>query len=534
MRSAVRDEHSGREHGKGDIAMRQTHAERASAGISRRRLLQLTLAAGAAGVAPHARAQTPRQGGTLKMAWASSPRTIDPALSIQGDEYMITQAAYDNLTRVDDKLQPQPMLATRWTSDPQARTWTFSLRQGVKFHHGRELKASDVVFTFERILDPKTASPGRTALGPIEKVEAVDDYTVRFRMSAPYADLPVNLGVTFGRILPADRSDKIVSEPSGTGPFRIVEFKPGERTRMLRFTDYWDKPRPYLDELWQVNIPQHPSQVASLSGGDVHMMFEVPVPFIGSLERSPGVSLVSVKSTSFQPLVMNTAQKPFSDNKVRLAMKHLLDREGIIKALWQGRGSVANDHPVPDINPFYAPTPQHTLDVARAKALLAEAGLPQGFSEEIWTSNERVGLQELAVAIQQMVAPAGIKLEVKTVPWSVFNSTVYKKKTLYVNNWFGRATIDETLYPYFRTGGSWNEGEYSHPKLDKLLDDGRSSNDPAKRKEIYAEVQKVISDEGHYAVAYHTQYVSAMRSTVKGYSLHPLRWCEFRNAYLEG
>ena len=215
-------------------------------------------------------------------------------------------------------------------------------------------------------------------------------------------------------------------------------------------------------------------------------------------------------------------------------MKHLLDREGIIKALWQGRGTVANDHPVPDINPFYAPTPQHTLDLARAKALLAEAGIPQGFSEEIWTSNERVGLQELAVAVQQMVAPAGIKLEVKTVPWSVFNSTVYKKKALYVNNWFGRSTIDETIHPYFRTGGSWNEGEYSNPKLDKLLDDGRSSTDPAKRKEIYAEVQKVISDEGHYAVAYHTQYVSAMRTTVKGYSLHPLRWCEFRNAYLEG
>ena len=302
----------------------------------------------------------------------------------------------------------------------------------------------------------------------------------------------------------------------------------------MRFADYWDKPRPYLDELWQVNIPQYPSQVASLSGGDVQLMFEVPVPFIASLERAPGVSVVSVKSTSFQPVVMNTAQKPFSDTKVRLAMKYLLDREGIIKALWQGRGTVANDHPVPDINPFYAPTPQHALDLPRAKALLAEAGLAQGFSEEIWTSNERVGLQELAIAVQQMVAPAGIKLEVKTVPWSVFNSTVYKKKALYVNNWFGRSTIDETLYPYFQTGGSWNEGEYSNPKLDKLLDDGRSSTDPAKRKEIYAEVQKVISDEGHYAVAYHTQYMSAMRSTVKGYSLHPLRWCDFRNTYLEG
>jgi peptide/nickel transport system substrate-binding protein len=511
--------------------------------ITRRRLFELALAGTAIpAFEPLVRgceqgrawAQTPKAGGTLKMAWASSPRTIDPALTIQGDEYMITQNIYDNLTRVDEKLQVQPMLATRWSADPQARVWTFTLRQGVKFHHGRELKASDVVFTFERILDPKTASPGRTALGPIEKVEAVDDYTVRFRMSAPYADLPVNLGVTFGRIVPADRLDKIVSEPSGTGPFRVTEFKPGERTRMVKSADYWDKPRPYLDELWQVNMPQPATQVASLSGGDIQMMFEVPVAFIGSLERAPGVSVVSVKSTSFQPVVLATDHKPFDDNRVRMAMKLLLDREAIIKALWQGRGTVGNDHPVPDINPFYAGRAQRTPDVSRAKALLAEAGHPQGFSAEIWTSNERVGLQELAVAVQQMAAPAGVKLEVKTVPWSVFNSTVYKKRALYVNNWFGRATIDETVYPYFHSSGSWNEGRYANPKLDKLLDDGRSSTEAGKRKELYAEVQRVISDEGHYAVTYFTQYVSAMRSSVKGYTLHPLRWCDFRNVSLQG
>src|SRR5213595_207450 len=285
----------------------------------------------------------------------------------------------------------------------------------------------------------------------------------------------------------------------------LVEFKPGERTRLVKFADYWDRPRPYLDELWQVNIPQHATQVAALSGGDVQMIFEVPVAFIGTLERAPGVSVGSVKSTSFQPVILATDHKPFDDNRVRLAMKLLLDRTAVIKAVWQGRGTVGNDHPVPDINPLHAPQPQRTQDVARAKALLAEAGHPQGFSAEIWTSNERVGMQELAVVVQQMVAPADIKLEVKTVPWSVFNANVYKKKALYINNWFGRATIDETVYPYFHSSGSWNEGKYSNPKLDKLLENGRSSTDPAKRKEIYAELQRVISDEGHYAVTYFTQ-----------------------------
>jgi peptide/nickel transport system substrate-binding protein len=511
--------------------------------LTRRHLLQLALATGAvgvtqpltrAGVSAPAWAGTPRQGGTLKMAWASSPRTLDPALAVQGDEYMLTQHIYDNLTRIDEKFQAQPQLATRWSSDEQARIWTFTLRQGVKFHHGRELTAQDVVFSVERILDPKTASPGRTAMGPIEKVEAVDRYTVRFRLSIPYADLPLGLGTTFGRILPADREPLIKTDPSGTGPFRLAEFRPGERTRLTRFKDYWDQPRPYLDELWQVNIPQPASQVASLTGGDVQLMWEVPVAYIPTLERSPGVSLVEVKSPGFQPVTMLSNQKPFDDNRVRLAMKYLVDRAAIIRAVWQGHAVVGNDHPVPQISPFWAPTPQRSQDIARAKTLLAEAGYPGGFNVELWTSAERTGMQELAVAVQQMVAPAGIKAEVKTVPWSVFNANVWKKKAFYINNWGGRATIDETLYPFFRTGGSWNEGNFSISQLDKLLDEGRSQTDPRKRKELYAQAQQLIADEGHLVIAYHSNYVTAMRNTVKGYIVNPLKiFIDLRWTYLE-
>jgi len=351
-----------------------------SGSLTRRGLLRLGLAAGAslplgrAGFARRAWAQTPRPGGVLKMAWASSPRTLDPALAIQGDEYMIMLNIYDNLTRIDEKLQPQPQLAARWSADEQGRVWTFTLRPGVKFHHGKTLTAQDVVFSIERILDPKTGSPGRTVLGPIEKVEAVDAQTVRFRLTAPYADLPLNLGATFGRILPSDRPDTIATEPSGTGPFRLAEFRPGDRTRMVRFADYWDRGRPYLDELWQVNVPQPATQVASLTGGDVQMMFEVPTSFIPSLQRNPAVGVVEVKSPAFQPVTMLVNQKPFDDNRVRLAMKHAVDRDGLVRAVWQGHGTVGEDHPVPTVNPFYAPTsPKHAYDVARAKQVFADA-----------------------------------------------------------------------------------------------------------------------------------------------------------------
>jgi peptide/nickel transport system substrate-binding protein len=160
-----------------------------------------------------------------------------------------------------------------------------------------------------------------------------------------------------------------------------------------------------------------------------------------------------VKSPAFQPVSMLPNQKPFDDNRVRLALKHLVDRAAVVKAVWQGHGAVASDHPVPEINPFWTAVPPRAYDVARAKGLLAEAGHAGGLNLELWTSSERAGMPELAVAIQQMTAPAGVKVEIKTVPWSVFNSTVWKKKA--------------TLYPFFRTGGSWNEGEFSHPALDR-------------------------------------------------------------------
>ena len=478
-------------------------------------------------------ADTPRQGGTLKIAWTSTPRKIDPALAISGDEFMITQAVYDNLTRINEKLEPLPQLATRWQSNERGDVWTFSLRSGVKFHHGRELTARDVVFTFERLLDPQTASPGRGAIGPVEKVEAVDDHTVQFRLSRPYVDLPVVLGTPFGRILPADRTELINEAPSGTGPFRLAEYRPGEHTRLVRFENYWDQGRPYLNELWQVNIPNVASIVAALTGGDIQAMFEVPIPYISTLSRTQNVALMEVQSPGFQPIVMLPTAKPFDNAKVRLAMKYLVNREAIIQSVWQGRATVAQDHPVPTFNPFYAATsPKHTYDVAKAKALLAEAGYPQGFNVELWTTPERSGMQELAVAAQQMTAPAGVRIEIKSVPYAVHTSTVWKKQPFYVSNWFGRATIDETLYPFFRTGGSYSEG-YTNRELDTILDEGRSQGDARKRKSLYAQAQQIISEDANWVVAYHTSFVVAMRRNVRNQLVHPLRYWDFRWTYLE-
>lgn len=487
----------------------------------------------ASGSISEAFADTPRRGGTLKMAWSSSPRMLDPALTVQGDEYMLTANIFDNLTRIDENLQPQPQLATKWENQ-EAREWTFTLREGVRFHHGRIFTSEDVVFTFQRILDPATASPGRSIFTMIDRVEAVGPLTVRFVLNQPFADFPISVGGTFARILPADRPENIGTAPSGTGPFQLAEFQPGDRTVLTRFADYWDTGKPYLDELWQVNLPQAAPQVASLSGGDTHMIFEAPAAFIRTLEALPDISVVRVLSPAYQYVVMQADQKPFDDEKVRLALKFAVDRQALVRTVWLNNAIPSVDHPVATISPFFSDVSNpHPYDPAKAKALLAEAGYAEGIDLEFWTSNERLGLQELGVGIQQMMAPAGIRVKLQTVTWSIFTSTVYKKKPFYANNLFGRATIDESLYAFFHSASSYNEGNLKLPALDRLLEEGRSEVDLEKRKKSYAEAQQLIHDQGYVIVPYHMNYVTAMRKTVKGYKVHPLRFCDFRQTYLD-
>jgi peptide/nickel transport system substrate-binding protein len=464
------------------------------------------------------------------MAWASTPKRLDPALAISGDEYMITGAVYDNLVYVDPALQPQPMLATEWKPAADGLSWTVILRKGVKFHDGKDLTARDVVYSFQRVLDPQTASPGRTAMGPIKSVEPIDDTTVRFVLSSPFADLPVALGGTFGRIVPEGRSASDLNiSPLGSGPFKFKEFVPGSHVSLVRNESYWDTGKARVNEVRLVTMPESAAQLAALTGGQVDLLFEANIPDLAALEKDPNVVVMEVDSPGFQPFTMAANLAPFDKPKVRQAMKLLLDRPGMVQAVWLGKAAPSPDTPVGQVNPFFWNGPIPKQDIEAAKRMLAEAGFPNGLDLECWTSNERNGLMEAAVTVKEMAAPAGVRIEIKNVPWAQHTTDVWKKKAFYVNNWFGRATIDETLYPYFHTQGSWNDGgPYSNPELDTLLDAGRSEADPAKRKDIYGKAQQIIANDGHFVVPYHSKYVGARRKSVQGYQLHPLRWVNLR------
>jgi len=482
-------------------------------------------------------AQAQQRGGVLKFAVPSVKPGLDPARTSTGDGYMLTAMIFSNLTRVDHNLEPQPQLAERWEPNADSSQWTFHLRKGVKFHNGREVVAGDVKFSIERILDPETASKGAKALGPIEAIATPDDYTVVFELSGPYADLPLQLGNTFARIIAKENLDDLSNKPIGSGPFVLKEYTPGTRAVLVRNPDYFEPGLPYVDEVHQVYIKEYAAQMSALKTGEVHIMYLAPAEIIPQLEGDPNVTVMQVSAPSFQPLVMNVTKKPFNDVRVRQALRFALNRKQMMEAATGGYGTLGNDHPVSPASPWYDKSQDlRTRDVAKAKKLLAEAGYPDGIDITFFTSTGRPGLEEAAVVAQQTLAEAGIRVTIESVEIARLYSQVLPDIPEFAishNNWFGRPTIDETLTPYYYTKSNWNFSGFSDPEVDRLLDEAKSSTDIAKRKELYAEVQAILLERGPEAVPYFRNYVSAVRNEVQNYELIPVQYVDLREVWLK-
>jgi len=215
------------------------------------------------------------------------------------------------------------------------------------------------------------------------------------------------------------------------------------------------------------------------------------------------------------------------------ALKISLDRDQLIKAALGGFGTPSNDNPISAISPFWVDTGMKKRDLAKAKALMTEAGFGSGVDVELITTNERAGLVEFAVGVKEMSAPAGFRVNIKTVPYDVYTARYNRKHPFNMQNWNGRPTIDESLYPYFHSKGSYKElYNFNNPELDKLLDDGRTERDLKKRKDIYARAQRILVDNGPVVIPYHRPYIMGLTKNVQGYEIHPIRWADVRKTWI--
>ena len=494
----------------------------------------LVAAAEAAAVEEAILPGTPKRGGTLTMAMVLDSRSLDPHLATGVSDLAINQSTYDNLVMIQPDLSIKRELATSWEANDDLSSYTFYLREGVKFHGGKDFKAEDVLFSFNRVLDPTLDSPGRSIFGVIEDIVALDDYTVRFDLVGPNSFFPTTLANYHGRILRADADvSRLVLEEFGTGPFMIEEHLPGERTVMVRNPDYWEEGRPFLDELIFQLIPDASTRAEALKSGDVDLLYQLEPQSIPGIEANPDTMVLEVASLSILALDMDVQVEPFDNKLVRKAMQAATDREAILQAALLGRGNIAYDHPVHPNDPLFAPQyapPDYDPDLARS--LLEQAGYPDGIDIVLHTGDVGPGMIEMAVAFKESAAPAGIRVEVRRESPDRFWDEVWGVKPFTVVYWWGEPTPDSALSLQYHTESSWNAPNYYNDTLDALLVQARGESFEDAQVS-YAEIQRILIDDVPRMVVGFQPLLYGARTNVRGALPHPLNWAIFNDAWLD-
>lgn len=465
---------------------------------------------------------------TLRVAMPGVPKQLDPAYYTTIEEHQLGFAIYDGLVWVDHTLSAKPMLALEWEADENLRTWTFKLRENVKFHHGTLLSAQDVVHTFGRLTAPDSKSTFANSLSFVEKVEAVDDFTVRFRLNSPSAELPLLLGAPQTRIISHEYTESLLTkQPSGTGPFRFSQFNAEDRASLVRNPDYWDPGHPLIESLEYLFIP-YEKQVAALQAGTIDVMMQVGSDDLLILKNDQAISALEVPSGGYQTIVMRATVRPFDNSRVREALKYCVDREAMQAIVLKGQGNLGNDQPVAPISPFYADLPLRPYDPDKARSLLSQSGYGKGLNLALITSTVRPGMKEMAKAFQTMAKPAGVIINVVQVPSSVYWSDYAGRVAFHTGNWGFRASIDETFMVAYLSNSQGNESNWRNPDLDKLISAARGEPNREQRTKLYQQAQKLLMEDGAVIIPYFKPQMMAMRNAIQGFTPHPSGWLDFR------
>lgn len=473
-------------------------------------------------------------GGELVATLNTSPNNLYPGKMTVGEEYNVAVLVYNGLLRITPDLEFEGDLAERWEVNDDATVWTFHIRQGVKFHHGKDLTADDVLHSFRLIADPDTASRARSHMDLVETMEKVDDHTVRFTLKEPYAGFAELMIERQLKIVPSDRTlEEILEKPIGTGPFRFVSYTPGDRLVLERFEDYHEDGLPRLDRVVLRIMPEDAAKIAALRAGDIDLLWNVPLESIEQLEGVDGVVVDEKATATWDGIVLNNATRPFNDVRVRQAVLKALDKKQLAEFAVFGHGSPTHS-PIPPNHSFFNDGIGFEPDIEGARKLLAEAGYPDGFKITIHAPVGRPTRERAAVAIQQMLKPAGIDAQVERVPYNRYGATVSGKVPFYMDGYFARPTLDTSTFPWFHSTGSWNQRmwHYESERMDAVLDEARRTTDKERLAELYDEFQEIMVEEVPGVIMYSKNFATAYTDKLEGYTTHPYLWMDLRTASL--
>lgn len=432
----------------------------------------------------------------ITIARSVSTTALDPGFLREAAT--IVDNIFDTLVMRDEDMKLVPGLATSWKPIDDT-TWEFKLRTGVKFHNGEDFDAEAVKFTIERILDPAANAPTISYIRTIAGVEVVDPETVRVKTNGPDPLLPTRMSRYPTYIVPPKYvgevgSDVFATKPVGTGPYEFVEFIPDQHVILKANPAYW-RGEPAIDRVTWRAIPDGTARVTALLTGEVDLVENVPVDLVPMTRESQDIDLVQVKNgglTIYLGLVMK--EPPLDKLKVRQALDAAIDRKGIVDNILGGMATVKGTQVGPaDFG--YVNIPPTSYDPEKAKELLKEAGMPDGFAIKMESSHRYMKDGEVAQAIAQQFGDVGIKVEQNVLDWSVYTKQLPPPGPIYMLGWGSTQTLDAdaAIYAIMKSGEPYSTA--SIPELDELLEESRRIVDPEKRKAVLEKIQRVAAEQ---------------------------------------
>ncbi len=467
-------------------------------------------------------AASPKAGGTLKAALTGEPDSLDPAVSSIYTGAQVYDNIFSKLLTIGTDGQFVGRLATTWTPTNDT-TWTFDLVDNAFFHNGEKFSSADVKYTFERLLDPKTASAYAGLYSAISSIEAPSPTQVVFTLKTPYGPFLTNLANN-GEIVnkKAVESGDPARKPVGTGPFEFVEWVQGDHVTLKKFDKYFESGMPLVDMVEFKFLLVDQGRIDALSSGEVNWVDAVPLQQVVTLKKDPRFTYVTSPVAGIPDfLALNTAKAPFDKLEVRQAVAWALDRTAIRDLAYFGSGEVGVEE-VPSGSTWYDGEDPYAAgpDVAKAKALMAQAGFAQGLTVEYLGLPQYPELLKTGQVVRDQLKAIGITMNIKQVDVSVWFEAFSAGKYQITSAYQERTLDPDNFYSLvIKSGGPINTTAYSNPAVDALIDKAAASTDEALRRQLYTEVRKTVREEApiifvHYETLNYLMTKDLVGSTV--------------------
>jgi oligopeptide transport system substrate-binding protein len=507
-------------------------------------------------------------GGMYRRVLENNPSTLDPAFLTDIHGRAVVSQVFDGLVQFDSHLNSRPALAEFWEASRDGRTWTFTLRQGVRFHHGREVTTHDVIYSFARLLHVK--SPGPIAdlfkciqgakdfmegkAGSVHGLKAVDRYTLQMVLEEPLASSLVVLGLAHAAVVPQEKVEQLGDHfgraPVGTGPFKFVRWEPNREIVLAAHDQYYEG-RPFLDTLvFKIIVGgKQEAQFAEFLDGNLEETFipsgkteEVQKdPRYGQYQRfsKPGLGLLYIG--------FNTRIKPFDDRRVRQAFNYAVNKEAIVREITR-RGSLPATGVLPPGMPGYDPHLRgYSYDRDKARRLLVEAGYPDGAGlpvVQLWSSDKTESTMAELAAYQRYLAELGVQVDIHFAPdWPTFKAMLDQGKLpMFRLIWMADIPDpDNVLSPLLHSTSSTNRTFYRNPLVDQLLEQARKAFDEAERIPLYREMERLVMDDAPWITQHHLvlnylyqPYVQGVEFNLLGRRTMPMKKIWFKKGFAKG